>query len=1405
MILYSILLKQIWCVKEKQVLGGIMKDIQAFNILGIDITKDEKVIKEAYVSLLALNHPEENPEGFKHLREAYETAVEYANKEAKAIVLGDEIGTPLGELKGSLQQLYSDFTRRINNNEWKQFLNNDIFEDLEYFEDAKWSVFSFLCDNFRLKFSTYQLLNDKFGIVEHVDEFREELPGGFVDYMLRCIGATKDNDILYDFIRGEKTSEYDEYISKMIELENVFRENSFFVDVDKSNMDKQQFDYLKEIIDSLEHLGLNHTYYDMYKAKFHYMLGQKDKALEMSKQLVNKPVNEDSICYHGIALSIIFDSGEKEYAKDAFLKLLEIEPGLNIANRYLSKYYYLKKDYKKAMEYFNCVEQYGDNEMLSTYGKGLDEKYVAWFEKRTITSDTEEIKQYLYCLFRLNECEKGLKYLDNNSELEGQLKSYHKIKGLYQYKLERYEAAAREFEQYDKELGDTKEDIYEKASNLLLLARVYGYISLEYAGTYQEDRVSNMRSYKDKAMNTYLEADQLYEGNYQAKREIIFYAVSIEKYDIAIAYSKKYLDAYPDDVDVLLKLQEAYFGQEMAQEVIDLHYRIINLYDKNEWTYINAAKTFMLYGQYEDAYNILESASKKGVQSMMLDVTRAQLECVDLDSLDEKLIAYAALLKKAKKYDKMYKDFQKEKNALKLIRSCDGDNEAIAKVYYDLAEMLLEDGGRDDYAKARNYLLKSKAFHESYNMEYAFVRSYTVDREFESGIEHCHKIGAAYGYDFNLYMQMGNIVAQIFDDKPKEYIKFIKLAGECIGDEVQNIRRIAYEIRANALSRKWYSILKYSNKWWDKLRQINQEYNSEATYYIAHNYYYMLHYENAIKYALESDHGYESRAAKMLMAIAYKKLGQFNTAIEILDSIPWEDAEDRFGIALEQARIYEASGAYNNAIEIYKEYLSMPEEINHIAVDRLCWLYVLSKDYAAIDRTIQEYKTEFDENKRYLRYKYLSYAPFSNEDGMKMIKDLELDAFRFKNELDIDSDFIRDKSYYDNIYLISTIHMGMGNVFAGMKLKNNFIIRHQYHYDSNYDIMTKFDSYIEIAGYLYMCKADYGLKGWLGGLTVLMDYYRHKTFTERDIIDRFINDPDDTLKRICFAIKYCCYSGLFKKAFEIIEDKLQNPMNMVDFPIGEADCMAKEALAIYFETTGDEAKAMALYEEINQKYGTSMIAKVRCSGYCFHKYDLPATFKESFGNGQIKLKRVYLFLNENEEDILYVIFDKKTTVEERVKYGFPTKYTRGIARYVLADGELKDEVKRVGKRISGTNKIKSIDEKLLKYVENVLTEQGIVDTEARQLAELEKYVRKLALEMMLEDKKNNDFGYKRYSNTKNTISEYGQKLYRTDTIKHTRSYKVIDRVNYDICEIYYNRPEMKEEEIDLFMKGELRG
>ena len=49
----------------------------AFQILGLSETREEGIIRQGYLTLLKDTNPEDDPEGFKRLREAYEEALRW--------------------------------------------------------------------------------------------------------------------------------------------------------------------------------------------------------------------------------------------------------------------------------------------------------------------------------------------------------------------------------------------------------------------------------------------------------------------------------------------------------------------------------------------------------------------------------------------------------------------------------------------------------------------------------------------------------------------------------------------------------------------------------------------------------------------------------------------------------------------------------------------------------------------------------------------------------------------------------------------------------------------------------------------------------------------------------------------------------------------------------------------------------------------------------------------------------------------------------------------------------------------------------------------------------------------------------------------------------------------------------
>ena len=92
-----------------------------FQILGIPETKEEDIIRQRYLTLLKDTNPEDDPEGFKRLRAAYEEAVRLS----KVQEAGEE-EEPQGEaalwMKG-VEKIYKDIFLRRDIGAWEEVLS----------------------------------------------------------------------------------------------------------------------------------------------------------------------------------------------------------------------------------------------------------------------------------------------------------------------------------------------------------------------------------------------------------------------------------------------------------------------------------------------------------------------------------------------------------------------------------------------------------------------------------------------------------------------------------------------------------------------------------------------------------------------------------------------------------------------------------------------------------------------------------------------------------------------------------------------------------------------------------------------------------------------------------------------------------------------------------------------------------------------------------------------------------------------------------------------------------------------------------------------------------------------------------------------------------------------------------
>lgn len=149
-----------------------------WSILGIDPTKDKKVITAAYRARLKQTNPEDKPEEFKALRAAYEEAIRLADREEEDPEQDD---SPVGLWKARLAALYGDFQARIQPGNWEALINDDVCIGLDTRPQAEEALLQFLLEHYFLPQAVWQVLDQAFAFSAREEELCEIVPREFVE------------------------------------------------------------------------------------------------------------------------------------------------------------------------------------------------------------------------------------------------------------------------------------------------------------------------------------------------------------------------------------------------------------------------------------------------------------------------------------------------------------------------------------------------------------------------------------------------------------------------------------------------------------------------------------------------------------------------------------------------------------------------------------------------------------------------------------------------------------------------------------------------------------------------------------------------------------------------------------------------------------------------------------------------------------------------------------------------------------------------------------------------------------------------------------------------------------------------------------------------------------------------
>ena len=201
-----------------------MRQEEFFIVLGIQPTKDEAAIKTAYRNQLRTTNPEDDPKGFKRLRQAYEEACRYARKPEEE-EKEEKDATPSGVWMEKAVLLYQDFGARCREENWKALFEEDVFLSLEENEECRRKLLIFMMDHHFFPFPVWQFLDKHLAIRTQWKKLKEEFPSEYVDFLVRR--TSQEESISYELFTGPADGNYDLFLRCYRDAWNAVEEKRF--------------------------------------------------------------------------------------------------------------------------------------------------------------------------------------------------------------------------------------------------------------------------------------------------------------------------------------------------------------------------------------------------------------------------------------------------------------------------------------------------------------------------------------------------------------------------------------------------------------------------------------------------------------------------------------------------------------------------------------------------------------------------------------------------------------------------------------------------------------------------------------------------------------------------------------------------------------------------------------------------------------------------------------------------------------------------------------------------------------------------------------------------------------------------------------------------------------------------
>lgn len=604
---------------------------EIFGILGIEETRDEDEIRAAYRKLLLTSNPEDDAEGFKRLRRAYEEAVGYArtpaDEEIQSAGWMEESG-PEGIFLRQLADIYTSLPRRLDPAEWDSLLREPVLGSVDSGEPAKWAMFSYLSEHFRLPVKIWKILDRTFLIEKNHQEFREHLPEGFVDFMLERLDTDDGREFPMDRLQGDTQADYDGFISALFTLRNKEKTGA-----------PEELEERGRALLHLASLGIDHPWYGVEQAEYLALTGKTEEAAGMARSLIMEN-REDEQVYMPV-VSILISCGCRTEARGLYAAYLcgkrRTSDGAYQALMGLARLDAEDGNWEKAREHvWNAGKLERTEEARRLLGQA-DQEIIRLYTSRTEGLNQEEALLLARCFVHSEQGGEGRRFFEAHPEYIADTPDFHEQMAMLNMLDGRSGEALEEIglwrkrlklENVGQENGNQKSGSQESGGQKASQARSFHVEGRVWRDLYHQEirREGGNREqaagFSDRALAAHSQAVLLEPDNVDYRLYKVMVLRDRQDYQEMEKQCREILQLDDGVYWAIFYLQEACERLGKDQEVVDAFLRAREIYDGHPEIYIRAVRVFKAYGKYENALRVIDDAGQAGVNSSELLVER---------------------------------------------------------------------------------------------------------------------------------------------------------------------------------------------------------------------------------------------------------------------------------------------------------------------------------------------------------------------------------------------------------------------------------------------------------------------------------------------------------------------------------------------------------------------------------------------------------------------------------------------------------------------------------------------------------------------------------------------------------------------------------------------------------------